>query len=455
VTSVWPNVVALGLALVLVLVFPLSLVQRLAIAVLLLLHFAVPIYALTWMVESWQVLFAVVATLLLVGVHRADRARDAAAFRSRLVLFVAVLLVLASFRVTYALWALGLVPLARDRRELVRWALLAAAVVGVAVLATGLVSAPNPYWPLSRATRALAEGHVVAPVALLARNLAKNLARYFGAGSQAGAFYLAMKYVVVLLGAAALVEAVRKRDRLLLGACLVLGAHLALLFLLYDAHTFREHRHLAPAFYALVIALVVAREKALCAALYVAELALLPSVHGYATERILAERRWVGVQWEAHADQLESVARIADVVSRASGGPVTILHAKEIYRNLSLLPLALPVRSAAGQPIRYTANLGATPDWRRFGRVPIDYVLAPADRPPLPGWELVFAGDGVALYRVAPGGEGGAGGAPRSSSGARRTRLASAPSSSSNDARSSASAPRAPASSRGSAGSSS
>ena len=64
----------LGLALLLILVYPLPLVQRLGIVVLLLLHFAVFLYAFTWMVEIYQVLFAVAASLLLV---------DAAPQRSR------------------------------------------------------------------------------------------------------------------------------------------------------------------------------------------------------------------------------------------------------------------------------------------------------------------------------------------------------------------------------------
>lgn len=453
-TSLWPNLVALLVAFALVLVFPVPLAQRLAIVVLLLLHFAVLLYALTWMVETYQVLFAVAATLLLVSLYRTDRARDPGRFRRRLAAFVLVLLVLSLFRVTYALWALGLVPLARDRRELARLVLLAAAVVGVAVVATGLVSAPNPHWPLSRATRALAEGRLAEPLALLARNLGTNLRRYLAAGAEP-AFYVVMKVVVVLLGGAALVQALRRGNRLLLAACLVLGAHLVLLLLLYDAHSWREHRHLAPAFYALVIALVVSGERLLCAALYVVELALLPGVYGYATERIVAERRWVAEQWAAHEEDLESLARIAHVVAGADVGPVTILHAKELYRNLSLVPLALPVRSADGRPIRYTGNLGATPDWRRFGRIPIHYVLAPAAERPRRGWVAVLADPNVVLYRVPRPFAGlGPRGTPRTRAGASQTRLRSSPSSSSKAARSASQARRASPPARGSASSS-
>ncbi len=453
-TSLWPNLVALLVAFALVLVFPIPLAQRLAIVVLLLLHFAVLLYALTWMVESYQVTFAVAATLLLVSLYRTDRARDPGRFRTRLAAFVLLLLALSLFRVTYALWAVGLVPLARDRRELVRLLVLAAAVVGVAVVVTGLVSAPNPHWPLSRATRALAAGRLAEPLALLAGNLATNVQRYFGAGA-APAFYVVMKYVVVLLGGAALVQALRRGDRLLLAACLVLGAHLALLLLLYDAHSWREHRHLAPAFYALVIALVVSGERLLCAALYLVELALLPGVYGYATGRIVAERRWVAEQWVAHEEQLAMLGRIAHVVPDDGERPVTILHAKELYRNLSLVPLALPVRSAGGRPIRYTGNLGATPDWQRFGRIPIDYVLAPAEAKPRPGWVPVLADPNVVLYRVPRPFAGAApGGSPRTSAGASQTRLRSSPSSSSNAARSESQARRASPPARGSAGSS-
>jgi len=403
-TSLWPNVVALGVALALVLVFPLPLAQRLAIVVLLLLNFVVLLYALTWMVETYQVPFAVLATLLLVSLHRVARARKRVGFRALLGVFVTVVLVLSVFRVSYALWVLGLLPLARDRRELGRLLVLATVVVGVAVAASALVTASYPYWPASRAAELLAQGRAADGLALLWQNLLENTTRYFAGEKQGPVFYAAMKYVVVLLGAAALVQAVRRGERLLLGVCLVLGAHLVLLLVLYDAHSWREHRHLAPPFYALVIALVVSRENALLTALYVAELVLLPSVHGYATSRLVGERRWVAAQWEAHQDAVASLGRIADVVTGDGTRPITILHAKSLAANLSLLPLALPVRSAAGVPIRYTGNLGATPDWRRFGLLPIDYVLAPADRPPGPGWEPVLTDRNVTLYRAAPAG---------------------------------------------------
>jgi hypothetical protein len=425
--SLWPNVVALALALVLVLAFPATLAERLAIVLLLLLHFAVFLYAFTWMVESVQVPFAVGATLLLVSLYRAPR--DSAVFRRRLVAWIVLLLVLSTFRATYALWALGLLPLARDRRELVRHALLTAAVVVAATLAMQVLSAPNPYWPLSRAVALLRSGEVATPLAMLARNVAVNARRYFVDETQGQVFYLAMKWLVVVLGVALAVGAVRRRDRLALAAVLILGAHLTLLFGLYDAHTWREHRHLAPAFYALTIVLVLDGWRRTTAVLYVVLVLLFPFVVAYATRRIIPERRFVAAQLAEQSGLRAALAQLADVVEADADGPVTVLHAKGFYRNLSVFPLALPVRSAAGRPIRYTANLGATPDWRRFGRIAIDYALAPPELAPRPGWRLVARNEYFALYDVRPAGGAGAGarGTPRSSAGASSSRLASSP----------------------------
>ena len=438
--SLWPNLVVLALALLLILVYPLPLAQRLAIVVLLLLHFAVFLYAFTWMVETWQVLFAVLAALLLVTLFRAERGTQR--FRLQLAMYVALLLVLATFRVSYALWALGLVPLARSRGELLRYGVLAVLVVAAGMGAMQLLSAPNPHWPLSRAVAALARGDAAAALALVAGNVGVNLQRYFVGETQALIFYLAMKYVTLAAGVVLLLGAWRRGDRLALAACLVLGAHMALLLLLYDAHTWREHRHLAPVFYLLVIAIVVGGYRTTAVVLYVALLAMFPEVVGYATRRVIPERQWVAAQWVGAGAARASLARLADLAVGPGEGPITVQHAQAYYRNLSIFPLALPVKNRDGRPLRYTGNLGATPDTRRFGRIAVDYLLLPPGAPAGPGGlagPRVHADAYYVLYdlRSASGAGTGGSGSPRSKAGDSRMRLVSPPSSSSSAARSS------------------
>jgi hypothetical protein len=435
--SVWPNLVVLALTLLAIVLYPVPIVRRLWIVLLLLLHFAVFLYAFTWMVETYQLLFAVGASLLLVTLHRS--ARDVPGFARRVVAFVIVVLLLALFRVSYALWALGLLPLARDRREALRYGALALIVVAAGVLAMQALSAPNPYWPLSRAMSGLAHGELGAPLAMIAHNVAENLSRYFVTETQGEMFYVAMKYVTFVLFVVVAAVAAVRRDRLAIAASLVLGAHFVLLFALYDAYSWREHRHLAPAFYLLVVVLVVDGYRRSYVALYLALLAMFPSVYAYATKRIIPERRWVAAQWAASTPARESLGRLAELVTRPDGGTVTILHAKDYYRNLSIFPLALPVTTAHGEPIRYTANLGTTPDTRRFGRIAIDYVLLPPGAPPEPGWRRVYGDLYYVLYDLRPASGAGAGAtpSPRSSAADSLTRLASSPSKPSSAPRSS------------------
>lgn len=147
----------------------------------------------------------------------------------------------------------------------------------------------------------------------------------------------------------------------------------------------------------------------------------------------------MAAQWAASEPARRSLDHLADLVARPEGGPITILHAKDYYRNLSIFPLAVPVRNRSGQPIRYTANLGATPDTQRFGRLAIDYLLLPPGSPPEPGWRLVYGDAYYVLYdlRSASGAGAGAIPSPRRSSGASLTRLVSSPTRSSRALRSS------------------
>jgi hypothetical protein len=381
------------------------------------------------------VAFAVAASVLLVTLHRTDRASHR--FRATLAAYAVLLLVLSAFRVSYALWALGLVPLARDRRELVRFAALALLMV---VLGIGLMrelSASNPNWPLSRAAAALSRGDAGAALALVVQNVGVNLQRYFVGETQGLRFYLVMKYVVVATGVVLLVAGVRRGDRLALGACAILAAHLVLLVLLYDATTWREHRHLAPVFYLTTIALVAGRLRIATIALYAVLLALFPEVVGYAHARILPERQWMARQWGGSEEARAALGELAALDGRDGAGPITVLHAQGFYRNMSVFPLAVPVTNHAGRPIRYTGNLGRTPDTKRFGRLPIDYVLLPPGAQPEPGWRLVREDRFFVLYDLRPASGAGASPSPRSSASDRCMRFASLPSSSSSAARSS------------------
>lgn len=434
--SLWPNVVVLAVALLLVFALPLDLVRRLWVAVLLLLHFAVFLYAFTWMVETWQVLFAVAATLLLVTLYRTERASPR--FRRAFVTYAVLLLVLSAFRVSYALWALGLVPLARDRRELLWCSVVALLLVALGIGIMQQLSAANPNWPLSRAAAALARGDASAAFALVAGNVGENLGRYFVGETQGLRFYVVMKYAVVVVGLVLAWAAVRRDDRLALAACLILAAHLALLFLLYDATTWREHRHLAPVFYLMIVALVAGRSRAATFALYAVLLVLFPEVVGYAHARILPERQWMARQWGAATEARAALSELARLDGRDGDGPITILHAQGFYRNLSVFPLAVPVVNRHGRPIRYTGNLGTTPDTKRLGRLPIDYVLLPPGAAPEPGWRLVREDRFYVLYdlRSASGAGTGESPSPRSSAGDRCSRFASLPSSVSSDERS-------------------
>ena len=435
--SLWPNVVVLVIVLLLVAAFPLDLVQRLWIAVLLLLHFGVFLYAFTWMVETWQVLFAVAATLLLMTLYASDRASPR--FRRTFVAYAVLLLVLSAFRVSYALWALGLVPLARDRRELLWCGVVALLLVALGVGIMQQLSASNPNWPLSRAAASLSRGDAGGAFHLVASNVRENLQRYFVGETQGLRFYVVMKYAVIVLGLVLLYAGIRRGDRLALAASLILAAHLALLFLLYDATTWREHRHLAPVFYLMTVALVAGRHRAATFALYVVLLALFPEVVGYAHARVLPERQWMARQWGAATEARAALAELASLDGRDDGGAITILHAQGFYRNMSVFPLAVPVVNHGGRPIRYTGNLGNTPDTKRFGRLPIDYVLLPPGAKPEPGWKLVREDRFYVLYDLRPASGAGTGESPspRSSASDRCIRFASLPSSASSAARSS------------------
>ncbi|HEX9801032.1 MAG TPA: hypothetical protein VGC00_12780 [Thermoanaerobaculia bacterium] len=130
-----------------------------------------------------------------------------------------------------------------------------------------------------------------------------------------------------------------RRDRLLVAGGLVGGAHLAAVLLLYDAFDWRGHRVLAPAFYAMVLLMLVAAER-------------------------------------------EAWSRLAEHLAVAPGGTVHLAYSSRFFHERQAVRLMMPVRTADGRPIRYSTSLVRRDGLRRRHRLPIELALLPADEPP-------------------------------------------------------------------------
>ena len=267
------NLLAILGAVGLVLASRMELLKRLAIVALVLSYPVVLRYVFTFMVEPYQVLFAVMGALFMLQLYEVEN--DSRSFRLMRAGFVGLLLVLSVFRITYALWTLALIPVSRSRAELARSLVIVAVCMVSGFLFQLFFAASYPYGFLANVRQTVAEGDGLSVVALIVEKIWVNVTRYFLAPHID--LSLVFKHAIFFSAVAALIYGLVKRQRLLVAAGLIGAAHFFFLFTLYDAYDWREHRMLAPAMYMLIITFVYAGNVRVVGAIYVPADAVVPA----------------------------------------------------------------------------------------------------------------------------------------------------------------------------------
>jgi hypothetical protein len=373
--------------------------ERLAIVVVILMYFVVPIYSFMGMQESMQVLFAVVTGFLLLRIYRVE---EPARRRSWIFAYLAALVFASIFRPQWMLFTIGLVPLGRTRRGVAGYLALTGAAGLAAFVYSYLFIAPFEYGWFARVMVALHAGQALEAAGLVLWQFTVNLHDYFlsvmpvfwdvpgqatypaTVASQIATSYFISKYLVVILAAACYWRWLAARNRLALAVSLIVLLNTAMLFLTHDGSVWREHRTLALTFFFAVIALADLRPFRFIVPLLL--LVLFPSVLNYTSLVIISRRQRVAQEYAQNPEVVSQFRAIADEIK--DHRLTTVLFSREFYesddfpgKQAGVPLLALPFRNAEGYPIRYTVNTMGE-DFALFKPGFVDYVLAPEEPTP-------------------------------------------------------------------------
>jgi hypothetical protein len=346
--------------------------QKATAILFILSYFVVFMYTFTYMMEISQVLLTVLATLFLLTLYGRD---NNAGHRLPLMLgFLACLFVLSFFRISYMLFAVCLIPLARNRKQLLIFIAGFALVFGATFLLTRSFIARYPYGFMARLMPAVQSGDIPRAVQLVIDNIAQNLDELFVSETKGLFFYTAFKYWIVGVALLFLLLGVWKKDRLLLSGGLIGALHLVFLFCFYDAYDWREHRGLAPVYYAFVLILVFRKQRFAILVTYLLLAISFPEVHHRVKNKIVREHTRVAVKERRSTGMVLAVGDLKQQL-KGTGEVVTVLLSRDLKKRYPFLPLILPVKNESGRRIRYTYNQTKDPHhlWRR---IRVDYILA-------------------------------------------------------------------------------
>jgi hypothetical protein len=385
------NLVFLGLTLLLILHARFDRDQKTSIVSILLLYAVVPVWLFTYYPETMMAFFGVAAGLLLFEAYRSQsRARrDLYALG-----FAGIVALAGAFRPSWLVCMVGLVPLARNRREAAVLVLIVAASAAVALVYLTTCFAPYPYGFLRDATAALQARDIAGFASLVAGNFLTNIGYFlFKAGpdwpmpgvspgvvaaAHISAGYLLLKYLLVLMCAMCFWVGIRERNRFALAVGILTAVNLLVLLVLYDSRNWIEHRLLAPAFLMMVLALAGRKRLMLLAPVML--LMLWPATVSYTTSVMIPPHRRVAFKYERSRELVQEFQDIKYEISDLR--LTTVLLSRFLYVPADIPLMSLPLRSAQGYPIRYTFNLNPDEDQEvddltlhKPGFV--DYVLVP------------------------------------------------------------------------------
>lgn len=139
---VWDNIFTCLVTLVIVLLFkPFSLNIRIKIALIILTHYVLFTYTLSYMQETIHYLFAVIALwnlyLLYININGDNK--------KYLYSYLLLILIAITFRYGWFIWGLGLLPLAKNYTGFFKWGIAAIAIALFAIVFNRYTTAPYPY----------------------------------------------------------------------------------------------------------------------------------------------------------------------------------------------------------------------------------------------------------------------------------------------------------------------
>lgn len=139
---VWINFLTCMALLGLILLFkPFSLNTRIKIALVVATHYILYSYTLSYMQETIQYFFAVLALRYLYLIYAGKNITK----NNYLMYYLIIIIIATTFRYGWFMWGLGLLPLADNLKSFIKWTIVAIAFLAFGIFISRYLMAPYPY----------------------------------------------------------------------------------------------------------------------------------------------------------------------------------------------------------------------------------------------------------------------------------------------------------------------
>lgn len=339
--------------------------QKTAIAVVLLAYFTVPLYSFTFMQESLHLLITVGCTLLLLRIYEKRMARD--------ILFFLLLVGVASlFRNLWLFWSIGLIPLARNRKELLQYLLLFMVCAAVSFMFAKLLWDSFPSY-FNSVTRLIRQGLISEAAQSLYEHFLSNIRSYFAGEFSRPYPYYPAKLVIFFSVVAMAVLYYVKKEKIYLAAALIGSVNFALLLVMFDAWDWREIRSMSPLFFMSTVIFIVNKNKVMTLVFLLFVLTSFPYAYNFSS-KCLSDRKVQSTAFK-NITPLRLFPQQMTTLLDTKPQPLILLGYSPQDYTLDLL--LLPLRTPSGKPVRYAINVFR----EQLNITDYDYILSRPDFP--------------------------------------------------------------------------
>jgi hypothetical protein len=370
---------------------------KLALVLLFLSYFLAPTMTFAYMQEAVHLLLGVLLGFLLMRIIDSEDEERAWAL---ILCYMTAVAAAALMRATWVFWAFGLLALVKSRRDLAGFGFIVLAYLVLGYLFKNLFYAPFPFFtPYGTAAAALADHRLFDAARAAFEYMAQNFGKLFvNTYYVFGKTWIPNIWMMLMIGITGYLgyRFIAFRDRHALAAALIGAVYVAALLVTYDALT--GPRIVGPVFVLQLVYLVKTRHLRLVAGILACQLLAFPGVIAI-TGHIVDFQAKAGAYATQNREQLRAANDLALAIKL--GRPATIYLDKAFHFSEFPLTIHLPLRSADGQPLRYSQDLLATlpMSQRVFDRRFIDFVLSKVavSRADL---KLAYQAQALYLYRL-------------------------------------------------------
>lgn len=219
----------------------LSVESKLWIITVILIFPFLPLYAFTFMQESIHVFFAICLSVLFYQI------RNATFYKPYLLSFVLVILIAGMFRSLWFFWLIGLLPIARSRRELKIFGFIFIIGIFCSFCVNYYFNEPVPNF-FTASLNLIRQGEVPFFIKSLGINFYMNYKYYFFTYNDSVIYFL-LKYMVFCAFLFVTFKAIKYRQKTFVALSLIGLVNFGLLFFFYEANYWKEIRTMSPLFY--------------------------------------------------------------------------------------------------------------------------------------------------------------------------------------------------------------